>query len=146
MTVTDAHITRINPEGLHGTPGYHHITIVEAGRTAHLSGQCPLDLSGEVVGQGDLVAQTDQVVANSLTALAAAGAGAEDVIRSVIYVRCAGEGADEALETVWERLNESSLAAAFGTASTIVGVTELGYPGQLLEIDLTAALPPGDDR
>ncbi|MFE0425066.1 RidA family protein, partial [Streptomyces sp. NPDC058953] len=50
-------IERINPEGLHSTPGYHHITVVEAGRTAYLSGQCPLDDSGEVVGKGVLDAQ-----------------------------------------------------------------------------------------
>jgi 4-azaleucine resistance transporter AzlC len=31
-----AEITRINPAQLHATAGYHHITIVEAGRTAFL--------------------------------------------------------------------------------------------------------------
>ncbi len=29
-----ARISRINPDQLHETPGYHHITVVEAGRTA----------------------------------------------------------------------------------------------------------------
>jgi hypothetical protein len=33
------------------------------------------------------------------------------------------------------------LAPAFTSASTLLGVAALGYPGQLLEIDLTAALP-----
>jgi hypothetical protein len=47
-----AKITRINPEQLHETPGYHHITVVEAGRTAYLAGQCPLDRSGSLVGSG----------------------------------------------------------------------------------------------
>jgi hypothetical protein len=34
-------ITRINPDQLHTPPGYHQITVVEAGRTAFLAGQCP---------------------------------------------------------------------------------------------------------
>ena len=81
-----AEITRINPAGLHTTPGYHHITVVECGRTAYLAGQCPLGPDGALVGRDDLDAQVDQVVANALTALAAVGAGPADVVRSVIYV------------------------------------------------------------
>jgi len=61
-------ISRLNPDSLHPTAGYHHITVVEAGRTAHLAGQCPLDSAGTLVGRGDLVAQIDQVVANALVA------------------------------------------------------------------------------
>jgi enamine deaminase RidA (YjgF/YER057c/UK114 family) len=130
-------ITRINPEGLHETPGYHHITVVEAGRTAHLAGQCPIDLDGHVVGVGDLDAQIDQVVANSMTALQAVGAGPEDVVRSVIYL-----AADEqkVLGRAWARLAESPLREAFTTASTLLGVAQLGFSDQLIEVDLTAAL------
>jgi enamine deaminase RidA (YjgF/YER057c/UK114 family) len=66
-------ISRSNPDRLHPTPGYHHITVVESGRTAYLAGQCPLDLSGALVGPGDLDAQIDQVAANALAALSAPG-------------------------------------------------------------------------
>lgn len=134
----NARITRINPESLHKTPGYHHVTIVEAGRTAYLAGQCPLGPSGDLVGERDLDAQIDQVVANSRLALAAAGAEPADVVRSVIYVV-----SDETpvLAGAWARLNASSLAPAFSTASTLMGVAQLGFSGQLIEIDLTVALP-----
>ena len=131
-------ITRINPDQLHPTAGYAHVTLVDAGRLAVLAGQCPLDGAGELVGAGDLIAQVDQVVANAGIALAAAGAGAPDVIRSVIYV--VGDDHD-ALAGVWRRLTESELAPAFSTASTLLGVAALGYEGQLVEVDLTAALP-----
>jgi enamine deaminase RidA (YjgF/YER057c/UK114 family) len=131
------HINRVQPDGLHPTPGYHHVTIVEPGRTAYLAGQCPLDGSGTLVGPGDLLAQTDQVVANALVALSAAGATPSDVVRSVVYV-ASGERAD--LSAVWQRLNDGPLAQAFTTASTLLGVTVLGFPGQLVEVDLTAAL------
>jgi len=43
-------IERLNPPGLHQSPGYHHVTVVDAGRTAYLAGQCPLDETGHVVG------------------------------------------------------------------------------------------------
>ncbi|MFJ1757891.1 RidA family protein [Kitasatospora sp. NPDC088134] len=131
-------ITRINPAGLHGTPGYHHITVVEAGRTAHLAGQCPLDRAGRLVGEGSLDAQIDQVVANALTALRAVGAGPERVVRSVVYVVAEEQAL---LGAAWRRLTASALGPAFGTASTLLGVTCLGFTGQLVEVDLTTALP-----
>jgi enamine deaminase RidA (YjgF/YER057c/UK114 family) len=130
-------IARVNPEQLHPTPGYHHITVVEAGRTAHLAGQCPLDRDGSLVGRGSLDAQIDQVAANALVALSAVGARPEDVVRSVIYVR---SDATDVLAAAWRRLTTSPIGPAFTTASTLLGVAQLGFTGQLVEVDLTAAL------
>jgi enamine deaminase RidA (YjgF/YER057c/UK114 family) len=123
---------------LHPTAGYAHVTIVEAARLVVLAGQCPLDADGHVVGLGDLAAQVRQVIANARRALAAGGATPADVIRSVIYV-VSEEPA--VLGAVWNQLVESDLGPAFTTASTLLGVAALGYPGQLVEIDLTSALP-----
>lgn len=131
-------ITRINPEQLHETPGYHHVTVVEPRRLAFLAGQCPLDRSGAVVGLDDVEAQVDQVAANALTALSAAGARPEHVVRSVIYVASSDRAV---LVAVWQRFNASAIAPAFTTASTLLGVAVLGFPGQLVELDLTATLP-----
>jgi enamine deaminase RidA (YjgF/YER057c/UK114 family) len=130
-------IKRINPEGVHPTPGYAHVTIVEGNRRAYLAGQCPLDAAGELVGPGDLAAQVDQVVANALAVLAAVDASPEQVVRSVIYVASADRSD---LAAVWDLLTHSPLAPAFSTASTLLGVTALGFPGQLVEVDLTALL------
>jgi enamine deaminase RidA (YjgF/YER057c/UK114 family) len=138
MTVMTDRFAFVNPEGLHPTSGYAHVTIVEAGRTAHLAGLCPLDADEQVVGIGDLGAQIDQVVANALAILSAADATPQDVVRSVIYVVSADS---TVLASAWDRLNASQLAPAFATASTLLGVTALGYTGQLIEIDLTASLP-----
>ncbi|MBB4696393.1 RidA family protein [Paractinoplanes abujensis] len=129
---------KLNPPTVHEPPGYSHITVTSEGRLAHLAGQCPLDLDGTVVGApGDFDAQTDQVIANCLAVLEAAGATPGDVVRSVIYVVSADS---TQLAAVWDRLNESPLAPAFTTASTLLGVTALGFRGQLVEVDLTAAL------
>lgn len=131
-------ITRLNPDGLHVTPGYHHVTVAPAGRTAYLAGQCPLDEGGALVGPDDVDAQVDQVAANALAALRAVGAGPEHVVRTVIYVATSDQ---PVLASVWRRFQESPIAAAFTTASTLLGVTQLGFTGQLVELDVTAALP-----
>jgi enamine deaminase RidA (YjgF/YER057c/UK114 family) len=134
----DTAITRLNPDGLHRTPGYHHVTIVEAGRLAFIAGQCPLNRSGVVVSPGDVAAQVDQVAANALAALSAAGAEARHVVRSVIYVVTDDRAV---LASVWQRFTGSVVGAAFSTASTLLGVAQLGFADQLVELDLTAALP-----
>jgi enamine deaminase RidA (YjgF/YER057c/UK114 family) len=132
-------IERLDVPALHATPGYSHVTVSRAGRLAHLAGQCPLDRTGTVVGApGDVVAQTRQVVDNCLVALAAAGATPAQVVRSVIYVRSGDTGV---LGEVWRELRTSPLASALTTACTLLGVAALGFPGQLVEIELTAALP-----
>jgi len=130
-------ISRINPDGLHVAPGYHHVTVVSAGQTAYLAGQCPLGADGVLVGAGDFDPQVDQVAANTMAALAAVGVGPEAVVRTVIYV-VSGEQA--VLSRVWDRFQGSPLAPAFTTASTLLGVAQLGFAGQLIELDVTAAL------
>ncbi|WP_410644845.1 RidA family protein [Amycolatopsis sp. lyj-346] len=129
-------IERQNPPGLHATPGYHHVTVASAPRTVYLAGQCPLTPDGEVVA-GDILAQTDQVVTNTAAALEYAGAAPSDVVRTVIYVVTDDRAV---LSSVWNRLTSSPIAEAFTTASTLLGVAQLGYPGQLVELDVTAAL------
>lgn len=96
------------------------------------------DAAGELVGPGDLDAQIDQVAANALAALTTVGAGPEHVVRSVIYV-VSDDG--PVLGAAWRRLTSSVIGPAFTTASTLLGVAQLGFSGQLVEVDLTAALP-----
>ena len=129
-------IERSNPDGLHATPGYHHVTRVQADTLVYLAGQCPLQPSGELAA-GGLEGQTAQVITNIITALKSAGATPEDVVRTVIYVASPER---EQLSAVWTQLSASPLAPAFTTASTLLGVAQLGFPGQLVEIDVTAAL------
>jgi enamine deaminase RidA (YjgF/YER057c/UK114 family) len=129
-------IERTNPSGLHPTPGYHHVTTVQANTLVYLAGQCPLTPSGDLV-EGGLAEQTAQVISNILTALESANATPEDVVRTVIYV-VSQDQSD--LGAVWQQLNASPLAPAFSTASTLLGVAQLGFTGQRVEIDVTAAL------
>ncbi len=129
-------IERTNPPALHSPPGYHHVTKVRADELVMLAGQCPLLPSGSLA-EGGLAGQTEQVIQNILVALDSAGATPSDVVRTVIYVV---SSVREELGEVWAQLNASSLAPAFTSASTLLGVAQLGFPGQLVEIDVTAAL------
>jgi enamine deaminase RidA (YjgF/YER057c/UK114 family) len=129
-------IERHNPDELHGTPGYHHVTTVSADKLVFLAGQVPLDRAGALVGAGDVLAQAEQVAANTLLALRSAGLTPSHVVRTVIYV----VGDQPVLAAVWRRLHETPLAPAFTTASTLLGVAALGFAGQLVELDVTAAV------
>jgi len=130
-------IERSNPPHLHHPPGYHHVTVVQPAVTVYLAGQCPLDGDGALVGEGDIVAQAEQVARNIESALASVGATPSDVVRTVIYVASHDRAA---LSDVWTSLTSSGVASAFSSAATLLGVAQLGYPGQLVEVDVTAAL------
>ena len=120
------HIQRINPEGLHVTPGYHHVTVVEAGRLAFLAGQCPVRPDGTYPPADDLRGQLDQTVANCLAVLAAVEADPSDVVRSTVYVV---SDSQRELAQVWTLLVESALGPAFSTASNCWALLSWGIRG-----------------
>lgn len=132
-------IERSNPPELHTPPGYHHVNVVQPGVMVHLAGQCPLDGDGNLVGEGDVAQQAMQVAANIVVALASVGATPADVVRATVYVASPSR-AD--LVTAWQTLRESAAAEAVAGASTLLGVAQLGFPGQLVEVEITAALSP----
>ena len=115
-------------------PGYSHVAIARGTTLVFTAGAVPLGADGELVGGDDAVAQTDQVVANLIAALSAAGARPDDVVKTTVYVA----GADhERQSSVWEAIQRSPIAAA---PSTLVGVPILGYRGQLVEIEAVAVI------
>jgi enamine deaminase RidA (YjgF/YER057c/UK114 family) len=123
-----------NAGGLTSPPGYSHVAIARGDTLVFTAGAVPLDADGNVVGEGDAVAQAHRVIANLLTQLGAAGAGPTEVVKTTIYV--AGES-HEAQVDVWEVVRASPIGSA---PSTLVGVPILGYRGQLVEIEAIAVL------
>ena len=60
---------------------------VQAGEWLYCSGQIPLDpASGEMVGGGDVEAETRQVLRNLKAVLSAAGTKAAKVVRTTVYL------------------------------------------------------------
>jgi enamine deaminase RidA (YjgF/YER057c/UK114 family) len=124
----------VRPPALARAP-YAHAAVADPGRLVVSAGACPLDADGSVVAPGDVAAQARQVMANLGTALEAAGARLTAVVKTTVYV-ATGDRAD--LVAAWE-----AVADAFGDhepPSTLVGVTVLGYPGQLVEVEALAVL------
>jgi enamine deaminase RidA (YjgF/YER057c/UK114 family) len=100
------------------------------------AGACPLNEQGEVTAPGDIPAQMRQALGNLHIALDEAGVTIRDVLKTTVYVATT-DRAD--LVAAW-----NEVAAAFGehdAPSTLLGVTVLGYPGQLVEIEAIAAAP-----
>lgn len=65
-------------------------TIANPGSLIFVSGLLAKDESGEIVGVGDVSAQTEKVLENLKTALAAAGATMSDIVRVDVYIRDMG--------------------------------------------------------
>jgi enamine deaminase RidA (YjgF/YER057c/UK114 family) len=54
----------LRPSGLHHNPAYSHVVVASGARTIYIAGQVSTDEEGRVVGEGDLAAQTTQVMQN----------------------------------------------------------------------------------
>jgi enamine deaminase RidA (YjgF/YER057c/UK114 family) len=129
-------VTLVRSGSLYAGVPYAYASIAPRGSLIFTAGACPLDDEGKVAGAGDVRAQAGLAVANLGTALAAAGATLDDVLKTTIFVASA-ERAD--LVAAWE-----VISAAFGDhdpPSTLLGVTVLGYTGQLVEIEAVAVSP-----
>jgi 2-iminobutanoate/2-iminopropanoate deaminase len=125
--------TLIRAPGL-AEPISHYSDAVLAGETIYVSGQASVDEHGRLVGRDDVLAQTRQVLENMKTALAAASATLDDVVKVTVYLaRCADR----------PQVNEVR-KAYFGAnrpASTLIGVSEFAIEGMLVEIEAVAVLP-----
>ena len=103
-----------------------------------LAGQVPLDERGEIVGRGDPIEQTRRCLTNLEQALAAVGATPGDAVRTTVYVVASDQ---RHMGDVWRAVLDSEVGDVARTAATLVGVERLGYEGQLVEIDVTLAVP-----
>ena len=126
---------RIRLAGQLAEPVSHYTDAVEASGFLYISGMLPVNADGELVGTGDVIRQSEQVLDNVGAPL---GATFGDVVRVAVYVRDMADR--ELINTVRRRY--------FGDArpaSTLVEVSALANPDALVEIEAVALLP-GDDH
>jgi enamine deaminase RidA (YjgF/YER057c/UK114 family) len=126
-----------NPDTLAKPVGYTHVTVPALGPLAFISGQIALDRQGNVVGAGDLRAQTIQVFENLRHALAAVGATFADVVKLTYFLT------DMTQMPIVREVRGEYLDLAKPPASTAVGVTGLARPELMIEIEAIAVLPHG---
>ncbi len=129
-------IEYVNPDGMHKSPVFSQGIILPANaRLLLIGGQNAVNAQGEIVGKGDVVAQTKQALDNLQNVLAAAGGRLEDLVKTTIIMQ-----------------QDIDLGAAFGVwmgvwgqrpnPPTVTGfrVPGLANPDFLIEIEAQAVL------
>jgi enamine deaminase RidA (YjgF/YER057c/UK114 family) len=124
---------------------YGYVQAIRSGDTIYLSGQlgnrgaelvapAPVDAAGAVTDFSGMGEQMRQTYVNAAELLGRYGASLENVVEEVLYVRdmaAAFEVAGPVRKAAYGREDPQ-------VASTIVGVTSLAFPEQLIEIKFVA--------
>jgi enamine deaminase RidA (YjgF/YER057c/UK114 family) len=128
----------VSVPGLADGPGYSH-AVTTSGRLAFVAGQVAMDTNGQLVGSGDLAAQTTQTLGNLHNVLRALDSDWPDVARFTWYVVDATEV--QTIRDVRDAVLRPALGDRPNPASTLVQVAALFRPGFLVEVDAVVALP-----
>jgi reactive intermediate/imine deaminase len=129
--------TAMNPDTV-ASPGgnYSHAVRIDTGDGTLLfvAGQVAFDRDGNLVGEGDMARQTDQVFENLRAILEANGGSFENVVKISTFMTDIGRLAEMA------EVRRRYLADP-PPASTTVEVAALFRPEALIEVEVVAALP-----
>jgi enamine deaminase RidA (YjgF/YER057c/UK114 family) len=132
----DPTVTLVRSPDLTDQAPYAYAAVQAPGaRLVFTAGACPLDAAGQTVAPGDVAAQAEQVMQNLRIALRAAGADLDEVLKTTVYVATQRR---EDLLTAWEVVRRHF--GSHDAPSTLLGVSVLGYPGQLVEVEAVAAV------
>ncbi|WP_407563169.1 RidA family protein [Streptomyces sp. 184] len=123
MAAIDAFNHGVAPESEFG-----YAQAIRSGGLIHVSGQVAFDEDGAFAYAGDCAGQLKLTYANLDKVLAHYGATRNQVVSQTVY--------GVHLRRNAEAISAGNLAyfGAHRPASTVVGVTELAFPGQLVEI------------
>jgi enamine deaminase RidA (YjgF/YER057c/UK114 family) len=124
----------IYPEGLMRPPTYTPVVAARGGRTIYVSGQVPVNEKGELIGKGDLLAQTEQAFRNVDIALKGAGATFADVVKITTFV----VGYKPEHRSIMHQVRSKYVAKDSMPASTLLGVQALAVADYLIEVEAVA--------
>ncbi|MBI3066606.1 MAG: RidA family protein [Deltaproteobacteria bacterium] len=114
-------------------PRYSQGILNSGGKLLFIAGQTASDKDGNVVGKGDIRAQTEQVFANLKAVLKTAGGTLDDMVMTTTYItdREYREGYNEVRRGQYKKTPPTS---------TLVIVKGLAHPDYLIEIAGIAVL------
>jgi len=135
MPSLERNVRFVSPPTLPPSAGYSHVAEATRGRTIYVSGQVALDPVGNLVGKGDLRAQTHQVFLNLKAALEAAGADFSSVVKLTYYLR------DISGIQVVRQVRDQFVNTTEPPASSAIEVSRLVRDEFLVEIDAVAVVP-----
>ncbi|MEV7194356.1 RidA family protein [Streptomyces sp. NPDC093510] len=107
---------------------FGYAQAIRSGDLIHVSGQLSLDATGDFLHADDFAAQLKQTYANSDKVLAHYGATRNQIVSQTLYLVNLRQNAEATME---------GNLAYFGEhrpVSTVLGITELAFPGQAVEI------------
>jgi 2-iminobutanoate/2-iminopropanoate deaminase len=117
------------------SPISHYTDAVRFGDLLFVSGMGPFDADDALVGPGDVVAQTRQVLLNIGAVLTAAGASFGDVLKVTVFLLDIGD------RTAINEVRKEFFGSA-RPASTLIEVRDLAISGMLVEIEAVVGLRP----
>ena len=125
--------TSLRPAGWIWADNLSHDLGIQVDDTIWVSGMVAFDPKGNIVGQGDMRAQADQVFANIAAVLAEAGASLDDVVKITAWLTDMNQ---------YSGYNDARAAAFTGRlpASATVHSPQLVRPGLLVEVEAVAVL------
>jgi enamine deaminase RidA (YjgF/YER057c/UK114 family) len=123
----------IQPKGV-WDPRPRFAQVTKIGNQVYVAGQTAMDEKGNVIGKGDIEAQTRQVFENLQKCLEAAGAGFDQVVKLNIF----STNLDAHLATIANF--RKKYFPREPVASTTVQIPRLVHPDWLLEIEAIAIL------
>jgi enamine deaminase RidA (YjgF/YER057c/UK114 family) len=114
-------------------PRYSHGIVADGGRLLFIAGQTAVDQTGNVVGKGDIEAQTRQVYENLTAVLEEAGGSLKNLVMTTTYIvdRKYREGYNKVRMQYYKETPPTS---------TLVIITGLANPDYLIEINAIAVL------
>jgi reactive intermediate/imine deaminase len=122
----------VRPDGLPPVTGYSH-AVAFTGPMIVVSGQVPVDADGRLVGKDDPAGQIRQVFENLTAALAAAGAGMDQVVKLTVFLTDLADLAE------FRRIRDEYVSTDKPPASSLVQVSALINPDFRVEVEALAA-------
>ena len=125
----------IQPETVHDTTAFAYSHAVRMGDLIFVAGEVPRDRNGDLVGKGDVRAQTEQVFENLKAVLEAAGSGLDKVGKVTVFTTSL-----EYRPIIHEVRSRIFQEVGHLPASTLAVVTSLADPDWLVEIEAVASV------
>ena len=127
----------INPKNVSWPLGFSH--IAKMSDTLHISGQLAWDQEGNVVGKGDIVAQTDKAYENLKKCLESVGATMRDIVMLRIFVTDL-----EAFKKTGDV--RKKYFGKYRPATTGLEISRLYYDDAMIEIEAMAVIGSGSSE
>ena len=130
---TSGQVDYVNPDGLPRNPAFSQMVAVTGpARTLYIGMQNSVDGDRNIVGRGDLAAQTAQTLRNIDLCLAAGGARPEHVVMLTIYI-AQGQSAQAGFAAALSWLsqcpkppaNNVVFVSSFSPAEFLVGISAI---------------------